>query len=71
MPAHQVLPLTAYTFEASNSMSETQANKIYSMDQSELSDQWNLNDISTRIGQNITNITTISWRTRPRSNIFR
>ena len=28
MPAHQVLPLTAYIFEASYSTSATQANKI-------------------------------------------
>ena len=28
MPAHQVLPLTAYIFEASYSMSATQASKI-------------------------------------------
>ena len=36
MPAHQVLPLTVYIFEASYSTSATQANKIWSMDQSEL-----------------------------------
>ena len=34
MPAHQVLPLMGYIFEASYSMSATRANKIYSMDQS-------------------------------------
>ena len=28
MPAHQILPLTAYIFEASYSTSATQANKI-------------------------------------------
>ena len=28
MPAHKVLPLTAYIFEASHSTSATQANKI-------------------------------------------
>ena len=36
MPAHQVLPLTAYIFEASYSTSATQASKIQSIDQSEL-----------------------------------
>ena len=35
MPAHQVLPLTAYIFEASHNTAATQANKIQSMDQSE------------------------------------
>ena len=36
MPANQFLPLTAYIFEASYRMSAMQANKIQSMDQSEL-----------------------------------
>ena len=36
MPAHQVLPLTGYIFEAIYSTSVTQASKSYSMDQSEL-----------------------------------
>ena len=40
MPAHQVLPLTAYIFEASYSTSATQANKIYSTDQSEPLNLW-------------------------------
>ena len=36
MPAHEILPLTGYIFEASYSTSATQANKIQSMDQSEV-----------------------------------
>ena len=40
MPAHQVLPLTAYIFEVNNSTSATQANKIQSMDKSELLNLW-------------------------------
>ena len=40
MPAHQVLPLTAYIFEASYSTSATQANKISSLDQSEFLNLW-------------------------------
>ena len=40
MPAHQVLSLTAYIFKVSHSMSVSQANKIYSMDQSELLNLW-------------------------------
>ena len=36
MPAHKILPLTGYIFEASYSTSATQANKIQSMDQSEV-----------------------------------
>ena len=36
VPAYQVLPLMAYISEASYSTSATQANKIYSMDLSEL-----------------------------------
>ena len=40
MPAHQVLPLTEYIFGISYSASATRANKIYSMDQSELLNPW-------------------------------
>ena len=40
IPAHQVLPLKAYIFEAKYSMSATQANKIQSMDQSEVLNLW-------------------------------
>ena len=40
MPAYQILPLTAYIFEASYSTSATQANKIWSLDQSELLNPW-------------------------------
>ena len=36
MPAHEVLPLTGYIFEASYSTSATQANKIWSMEKSEV-----------------------------------
>ena len=36
MPAHQVLPLTGYIFEASYSTSATRVNKIRNLDQSEL-----------------------------------
>ena len=40
MSAHQVLPLTAYIFEATYSTAATQANKIQNMDQSESLNQW-------------------------------
>ena len=40
MPAHQVLPLTGYIFEASYITSSMQAKKIQILDQSELLNLW-------------------------------
>ena len=40
MPAHQILPLTGYVFEASYSTLATHANKILNMDQSEVLNPW-------------------------------
>ena len=40
MPAHQALPLTGGIFKASYSTSAMEANKIYSVDQSELLKLW-------------------------------